>query len=72
MLDKGIAMEITKQLVLSKIGGENHEDIFIKKENMNKINDNNLVFSTKGSTKERLVLTNKEDEQRFYKRNKSY
>jgi hypothetical protein len=66
MLDKKIAMEIVKQLVLLKIGGENHEDIFIKKESLDKIIKNNLVLSTEGSTKERLVLTNKEDKQEFF------
>jgi len=65
MLDKEIAMEIIKQLVLSKIGGENHEDIFIKKESLDKIKNNNLVLSIKDSTKEKLVFTNKEDEQEF-------
>ena len=65
MLNKEITMEIVKQLVLSKIGGEKHEDIFIKKESLYKIKNNNLVLSTEGSTKEKLVLTNKEDEQQF-------
>jgi len=65
MLNKKLTMEIIKQIVLSKIGGENHEDIFIKKESIYKIKDKNLVLSTKGSTKEKLVLTNKEDEQEF-------
>ena len=66
MLNKEITMEIVKQLVLSKIGGEKHEDIFIKKQNIDKIKDKNLVLSTEDSTKERLVLTNKEDEQEFF------
>ena len=65
MLDKKITMEIVKQLVLLKIGREKHEDIFIKKESLDKIKNNNLVLSTEGSTKEKLVLTNKEDEQQF-------
>jgi len=65
MLDKKITMEIVKQLVLLKIGGKNHKDIFIKKESLDKIKNNNLVLSTEGSTKEKLVLTNKEDEQQF-------